>query len=171
MLNGRINSHTNSLKSRRNAARAGFTIVELLTVVVLLGTTASMSMPKIADTVKRNTVHSARDQFALAHSLARATAIRYGRTAQLRINTSTAKFWIQVDTSTNATPHYATVGSAHELSLGGVTVTSDRATLCFGAQGLPTTGGTCDAGDISIVFSRQNRADTLRTTALGKVIR
>jgi prepilin-type N-terminal cleavage/methylation domain-containing protein len=169
MFNGRNTSHTNSLKTAARARRAGFTLVELLTVVVVLGTTAGMSMPKVADSLRRNTVRSAREQFAMAHSLARATAIRYGRTAQLKVNTSTAKFWVQADTS--GTGLFATVGTVHDLSVGGVSVTSNRSTLCFGAQGLPTTGGTCDAGDISIVFSMQNRADTVRTTALGKVLR
>ena len=36
---------------------------------------------------------------AMAHSLARSTAVRYARVAELPIDAANARFWVEVDTS------------------------------------------------------------------------
>jgi len=50
-------------------------------------------------------------------------------------------------------------------------MTSSRALLCFDARGIATTVGSCEPGDAQVVFTDGTMADTVNTTALGKVLR
>ncbi len=105
----------------------------------------------------------------LAHSLARSTALQYGRVAELHIDAAYARFWVEVDT--NSTGVSDTVGPLHDLGGGQLTMTSNRSLLCFDARGMATARDACDPGDATITFSLQGRGDTVTITALGKVLR
>ena len=151
--------------------RHGFTVIEMLIVLTLIGIVAAIGGPKVGAALQRRTTASAADQFTLTHSLSRSTAIRYGRVAQLHIDAATRRFWIDVDTSANGTGQRATIAYVRDVSASGLTMTSTRALLCFDARGLPSTSGSCEPPDTKVVFSDGATADTIATTALGKVLR
>ena len=151
--------------------RHGFTMIETIIVLTLIGIVAAIGGPKISAALQRRTTASAADQFTLTHSLSRSTAIRYGRVAQLHIDSAGRRFWIDVDTSANGTGQRATIGYVRDVSASGLTMTSTRALLCFDALGLPATTGSCEPPDARVVFSDGATADTIATTALGKVLR
>lgn len=150
--------------------KRGFTLPELMIVLSLVSVIASVTGPKLADAFRQRSVGAAADQFVLAHSLARSTALRYGRVAELRIDHAAARFWVEVDSSGSGTRD--TVGLVHDVAEGGVYITSTRSVLCFDARGLATTSGpVCQPGDARVAFLRAGKAVTVRVTALGKVLR
>jgi prepilin-type N-terminal cleavage/methylation domain-containing protein len=151
--------------------RTGFTLLDIIIVMAIMAVVAAMGAPKLATALRRRTTATAADQLVTAHSLARATAVRYGRTAQLHIDAAAKKFWVDVDTSANLIGQRATIWYARDMSQTGVTISSTRSLLCFDARGIASTAGTCQAGDAQVVFTDVDRADTVTTTSLGKVLR
>jgi len=152
-------------------SRRGFTMIESIMVLGLIGIVAAIGGPKVAAALQRRTTASAADQFALTHSLSRSTAIRYARVAQLHIDAAGRRFWVDVDTSANRSGQRATIAYIRDVSTSGLSMTSSRALLCFDARGLPSTFGSCEPADAMIVFSDGAMADSIVTTALGKILR
>jgi len=151
--------------------RRGFTLLEVIIVLALLAVVAAMGAPRLSAALRRRTTQMAADQFATAHSLARATAVRYGRVAQLHIDAPSKRFWVDVDTSANAVGQRATIWYTRDLTSTGVVMQSNRSLLCFDARGLPLVLGACESGDATVSFTLLDRADTVRTAALGKILR
>jgi prepilin-type N-terminal cleavage/methylation domain-containing protein len=151
--------------------RRGFTLLELIIVLSLSSVIAAIGAPKVSAALRRRTTQSAVYQFATAHSLARATAVRYGRVAQLHIDASTRRFWIDVDTSANGAGQRATIGYMRDLTAPNLVMTSNRSLLCFDARGLPLVLGACESGDALVTFKVMDKADTVTTAALGKILR
>jgi prepilin-type N-terminal cleavage/methylation domain-containing protein len=151
--------------------RRGFTLLEVIIVLGLMAIIAAMGAPKLSAELRRRTTQTAVDQFATAHSLARATAVRYGRVAQLHIDASTRRFWVDVDTSANGVGQRATIWYMRDLTQPGLTMSSNRSLLCFDARGLPLVLGGCEAGDVTVIFTALDKADTVSTAALGKILR
>ncbi|MGD2154150.1 MAG: GspH/FimT family pseudopilin [Gemmatimonadales bacterium] len=148
----------------------GFTIIELIIVLILSGIIVAVASPTLSTAFRRTAGRAAVDEFVSTHTLARSAAVRYGRTAELHIDASNARFWVEVDTA-SAGGVKDTVGVVKYLDSMGVGVSSDRAVLCFDSRGLPTTRGSCEAADATLVFSSPGEADTVQITALGRVLR
>jgi len=151
--------------------RRGFTMIETIMVLTLVAIVAAIGAPKLTAALQRRTTASAADQFVLTHSLTRSTALRYGRVAQLHIDATLKRFWIDVDTSANGVGQRATIASVRDVSGDGLVMTSTRALLCFDAGGIASTSGSCESADVTVIFSDGATADTVATTALGKVLR
>lgn len=151
--------------------RHGFSMIEMLMVLTLMAIVAATGGPKLSAALQRRTTSSAADQFVLTHSLSRSTALRYGRVAQLHIDATARRFWIDVDTSANGIGQRATIANVRDVSGSGLAMTSTRTLLCFDARGIASTSGSCEAGDAKVIFSDGATADTVTTTILGKVLR
>jgi type IV fimbrial biogenesis protein FimT len=151
--------------------RSGFTLIEIILTLSLLAIVVAMGTPRLTEALRSRTTAAAADQFVSAHSLARATALRYGRVAQLHMNPGSRRFWVEVDTSGNGLGQRATVWYARDLAESGVVMTSDRSLLCFDARGLATPIGACEDGNVTVTFTLANHADTVRSAALGKILR
>ena len=153
------------------SVRRGFTVIDVIVTTGLLGVVTAFGAPELQDALRRRVVQSAADQFTTAHSLARATAIRYGRAAQLHIDAAARRFWVEVDTSADNVSQRATVWYERSLTDPGLQMSSDRSVLCFDARGLALDVAPCQGGDAQVVFRVIDAADTVRTTVLGKVLR
>ena len=151
--------------------RQGFTMIESIMVASIIGVVAAIGGPKIASALQRRTTASAADQFVVAHSLTRSTALRYGRIAQLHVDATGQRFWVDVDTSANGIGQRATIANIRYVNDVGLQMASDRALLCFDARGIASTAGSCESGDAKVIFSDGVMADTVSTTILGKVLR
>jgi prepilin-type N-terminal cleavage/methylation domain-containing protein len=151
--------------------RRGFTLMEAIIVMTVMAIVAAIAGPKLSAALHRRTSSSAADQFVVTHSLARATALRYGRVAQLHIDAGTRRFWVDVDTSANGIGQRATIANVRDVSGSGLVMTSTRTVLCFDSRGMAATSGSCEPGDVKLVFSDGATADTVSTTLLGKVLR
>lgn len=148
----------------------GFSFLELLVVMIILGVLAAIGVPQLARSFPQRAVRGAGDRFVSAHALTQASAIRYGRVAELHVDAANARFWIEVDTS-QAGGVRDTVGLMRDVGEGGLTVTSTRSLLCFDPRGLATAIGACEPGDATLTFSLRGQTHTVTTTALGKVLR
>ncbi len=146
----------------------GFTLIEMLIVITVMGVIVAVSLPSMVTAFRQRATRGAVDRLAMSHGLARATAVRFGRVAELHIDAANGRFWVEVDTS--GTGIRDTIGVMNDLD-GQVTMLSDRTLLCFDLRGLTTTRGACEAGDALVQFSLLGRTDTLQTTVLGKVLR
>ena len=153
------------------SSRRGVTIIELLMVLSVIGIIAATSGPKISAAMQRRTTASVADQCVVTHSLTRSTALRFGRIAQLHIDAPNKRFWVDVDTSANGIGQRATIANVRDVSGNGLVMTSNRTLLCFDARGIASTLGSCEPGDARVVFADGPTADTVNTTALGKVLR
>jgi prepilin-type N-terminal cleavage/methylation domain-containing protein len=151
--------------------RAGFTLIEGIISVAVIGILAAISGPRVTAALQSRQSSSAADQFVVVHNLTRATALRYGRIAQLHIDAPNKRFWVDVDTSANGSNQRATIANVRDVSDNGLTMTSSRALLCFDARGIPSTLGSCQPGDAQLIFTDGVTADTIVTTALGKMLR
>ncbi len=148
--------------------RDGFTLIEMLIVITVMGVLATILMPSMVTSFRQRATRGAVDRLAMTHSLARATAVRFGRVAELHIDAANGRFWVEVDTS--GTGIRDTVGLMNDVA-GQVTMSSDRSLLCFDSRGLTTTRNACESGDALVQFSMQGRTGTFQTTVLGKVLR
>ncbi len=146
----------------------GFTLIEMLIVLTIMGALLAVLMPNMVTAVRQRATSGSVDRLMIAHGLTRATAIRLGRVAELHIDAANKRFWVEVDTS--GTGVRDTVGMVNQLDAA-LTVTSTRSLLCFDARGLATARGACEAGDAIITVSTQGRTDSLQITVLGKVLR
>ncbi len=151
--------------------RRGFTLLETIMVLGIMAIVAAIGGPKLSSALQRRTTAAAADQFALTHSLSRSTALRYGRIAQLHVDAPGKRFWIDVDTSANGVGQRATIFYVRDVSAPGLTMSSTRTLLCFDPRGIPSTTGSCEPGDASVIFSEGATADTVVTTVLGKILR
>ncbi|HEY1952012.1 MAG TPA: prepilin-type N-terminal cleavage/methylation domain-containing protein [Gemmatimonadaceae bacterium] len=151
--------------------RPGFTLIEAIVVACVIGIVAATGAPKVSAALQKRTSAAAADQLVLTHSLARSTAIRFGRIAQLHIDAVGQRFWVDVDTSANGIGQRATIANIRYANDPGLSMTSNRALLCFDARGIASTLGSCESGDVQVVFKEGQTADTVSTTSLGKVLR
>ena len=153
-------------------SRRGFTLLEGIIVMSILAVLSAIGAPTLSDALRRRQTEGAADEFTAAHSLARATAVRFGRTSQLHISPSGKKIWIEVDTSATGIGQRATVWYARRLDhQAGLTMTSNRTLLCFDARGIASVAGTCEPGNAQVVFGMGEARDTVNITVLGKVLR
>jgi len=151
--------------------RRGFTMIEAIMVVSVIGVVAAIGGPRVSLVLQRRSTSSGADQFVVTHSLTRSTALRYGRVAQLHIDQPGQRYWIDVDTSANGIGQRAIVANVRYPTENGLQMTSNRALVCFDARGIASTLGSCEAGDANVIFSDGVMADTVVTTILGKVLR
>ena len=146
----------------------GFSLIEMSIVLALIGVLVGIIMPSLAASLPQRATQAAVDRLTMAHALARATAVRFGRVAELHIDAANVRFWVEVDTS--GTEIRDTVGLMNDLAEQ-VTMSSNRSLLCFDSRGLTTTRDTCESGDALVQFSKSGRTEAFQTTVLGEVLR
>jgi len=68
------------------ARRHGFSLIEMLIVMVVIGLTSLIALPKMNAAFTHSNVISAKSKLASLYSIARSTAVSSGQTAILRVN-------------------------------------------------------------------------------------
>jgi prepilin-type N-terminal cleavage/methylation domain-containing protein len=155
----------------KSHVKTGFTLLEIIVTMFIAAIVAAMGAPKLSSALRQRSVASSADQFILAHSLARSTALRYGRIAQLHIDPSTARVWVDVDTSANGSGQRGTISYIRTLNDNGVTMVSNRSIVCFDSRGTAAVGGACEAGNLSVTFQDADKSVAVSATTLGKILR
>lgn len=153
------------------ASRVGITLVELLIVIAVLAATGVIALPSIGRMRVAASVQNGKHAVVSAVSLTRATAMRYGRPAVLRIDAAGDRVWVEADTTTAGEGTTVdTLGSFYFAESLNVDLSSNRTSLCFDGRGVGTTSTTCPVAGAEIVLSRQTRVDTVVVGVLGQVI-
>jgi Tfp pilus assembly protein FimT len=138
--------------------------------LVMVGVIYAIALPAIGRTRVSASVHNARHALVSSISLARATAIRFGRTAVLRLDSEHDRVWVEVDTTMAGTGEAVTLGHfnfAEELD---VNLESNRSSLCFNGRGIGTTSTTCTQPGGVIVLALRGRAETVFVSPTGRVL-
>jgi prepilin-type N-terminal cleavage/methylation domain-containing protein len=143
--------------------RAGFSLIEMLIVVVVIGLMMLMALPRLNDAFAQNSLGSARAKVISLFSVARATASGSSRTTVLhlsgnRIYVTASPRLVAAGASTIDTVTEA-VSIATEY---GVTVTPTIDSILLDQSGLGRNGAT-------IVLSKSGRADTIVIKQYGGV--
>ena len=156
---------------RAPTPESGITSMELMAVCVVIGMLIVIIIPRIDVSLRAARRHAAASQFATAHDMARAAAVRYGRVAEFHIDAANGVYYAAVDTTLNGTGTKDTVGLVHRLPASDMTMTSTRTLVCFDRRGLASTAGSCQGGDATVTFVSGGKADTVTTSTLGRILR
>ncbi len=138
--------------------------------LVVVALVYAIAVPAIGRTRVSASVHNARHALISSISLTRATAIRFGRTATLRLDSDHDRVWVEADTTMAATGAVVALGHfdfAKELN---VDLLSNRSSLCFNSRGIGTTSATCARRGAVIVLALRGKAETIWVSPSGRVL-
>jgi len=143
----------------------GFTVLELLTVVLIIGAMLAVAIPYLSKQTGKTSARGAADAVAALHAAARMGAIQRGRTASLVIPTGTNKALVVANKVTSS--GLDTLGKVVDLAgQFGVTVTSTSDTISFSPRGIGNMSSS-----VTIIISKQGFSDTLRVSRGGRLSR
>ena len=148
--------------------RHGFTLIEMMMVVVIISLTTLMAVPRFRAAVNRSNLTSARAKVMASYSAAKAAAAASGRIATM--NVSANKVWVTATPRLKApaapSPAMDTIVLPKNLyTLYGVTVSTTNGTTVTVNQ----TGLGSLANDIRLTHG--NIADTIRINQYGRVLK
>jgi type IV fimbrial biogenesis protein FimT len=145
----------------------GFSLVEMLIAVVLIGIISLIAFPKVSNALAKNNLRSARVTMANMFSTARATAVGTNKRTWLNFTGNN----VYVTTSPRVNPVAGstldTVGTVQRLDVVyGVTLTPGAASVAYDPRGFATTGGT-----LNFVVAKSGKRDSVRVDGLGRIIK
>ncbi len=154
-------------RRQKRMKQSGFTLLELMIVISVVGLLAGITLRR-TDAWDQFATRGAADQFTSAHQKARTTAVRFGAVAELHIDASTDRFWVQIDTTASGSGIMDTIGRVVDLSENQVDLRATRSLLCFDPRGLIAAAAGCPTqGSLAIAFSRGSSSDSMSATASG----
>jgi prepilin-type N-terminal cleavage/methylation domain-containing protein len=151
--------------------RDGFTLVETLIVVVLLGLIVLIGFPKMSSAMVQNDLRAARTTVVNMVAMARAVSVQSNRRTWVKVEGSTAHVLARprvIAAGGLGLDAPDTVGSVHDLSaLYGVTVAAETAvdSIQFDPRGFGV--GFADAD--TIMLSRDGHSSMITIDGLGRV--
>lgn len=144
----------------RHRPRAGFSLIELLTVVSVLGLMMVIAAPRLADANTRRNVKGARAAVASLYAGARIRAVQARRPATLQFTDSLA--WVTMPRRTGAA--LDTIGGVQNLkALYGVSIAAS------GSISVQPTGLVNAGTPIKVTVTRQSRSDSVIISGYGKM--
>ena len=145
-------------------SRPGYTLTEMLIVVVMVGALTLIAIPKFSGLVERNKLSAAREEIAAAIATARAAAVQKGRTATLWFSGN--QMWVTVVTS-NAGATATVVPMKSFTSLYNVSVAASDSAITFDMRGFATPR-LSSTGIFRIVGT--SRRDSVCITTAGQIM-
>lgn len=156
-----------SMRKRLARSRYGFTLVEALIVVVVLGLIMVIGFPKISAAMVKSDLRSARTTVVNLVATARAASVQTSRTTWLKFEGSTAYVLVRPRLPADGNGDADTVGTVHDLSAQyGVTL-SGVDSIQFDPRGF----GAGFGDTTSVVLSRYSHSETVTLDGLGRVIK
>jgi type IV fimbrial biogenesis protein FimT len=164
----------------------GFSLLELMTAVAVLGVLLAIGVPSFTQMVRDNRVVADTNELVVALSVARSEAVRRGLPVAVCARTGPTTDVCQTGTSNDwangwlvFTDAAGTVGevSADDqilqrfdpLSTGVAMLTNNRPVVRFGASGLPPSGAVDTTFTIRHSVCSGNNLRTVKITATGRL--
>jgi prepilin-type N-terminal cleavage/methylation domain-containing protein len=147
--------------------RSGFTIHEIVVVMVIAGIAAALTMPKMLSAVPKTNVRSARYGFDALAARAHAVAVHRGCKATLNFTTGAAgRVWVTACKVSGT--GIDTVGRVERLAARyGVTMTSSQSSVQYDPRGI-----SVGYQSATVLFtSTGSSKDSAMINKLGKVVR
>ena len=144
--------------------RLGFTLVELLIVVVIASILLGVAFPRVQAAFHQRDVNGARDGVLLLGAQARARAMEQGRTVEFHFDRVAGVAWVE---QSGDTIQALDVGDQF-----GVDISSSTAHLvmCYTGRGFATEPcSTPLAEELEITFERQGHSAGLEVWQLGQM--
>jgi prepilin-type N-terminal cleavage/methylation domain-containing protein len=147
-------------------SRHGFTAIEMLIVMVLIGLLSAVALPYLRTGPSKASVNGATSAIAGYHAIARNAAISRGRVAVLVIKAAAPATVLVVLRRTGSTA-VDTVGAVENLySRFSVTLSTTSDSLIFTPRGIGIGSSTT-----TVIATRGTVADTLTISGAGRLIR
>jgi prepilin-type N-terminal cleavage/methylation domain-containing protein len=150
-----------------SGSRPGFTVVELIIVVVLIGLMAMLAGPRFLEVAQRREAANSRDAFVWYAAQARARAVESGQEVRLVLDPLERKAWLwqggtPVDSLSFMGGDFgATIESEPDMA---------EIEVCYTPRGVARLScGT--ASTVVLRFTRAGRTSSARVWALGQVER
>ncbi len=140
--------------------KPGFTIIEALVVIALLGILAAVALPRLASSTDSVSVRGSKQRVASYLAVARSAAIQRGRVARFVRTGNTIK--VMVDSASTQTTYAPVIDLGADQK---VTVTPTRDTIAFDPRGL-AFGFT---GTARIVLQRGSALDSVCIMGMGRI--
>ena len=146
-------------------SRQGYTLAEMVIVVVMVGMLSIFAIPKFSLVAESNKISAAREEITAAIATARAAAVQKGRTATLWFSGNT--MWVTVITSNSGTT--TTVVPVKSFStLYNVSVTAPASAITFDMRGfvnppLPPPKGV-------FLIAGSSKRDSVCVTRTGQIM-
>jgi len=150
--------------------RSGFTMLELMIVIVIVGVLALVGFPKIKDAIQKTNVRSARVAAGTYVATARAAAIQRGCRGVVHFSASAGTVWVTVcpRMATGGSGTIDTIGAVSMLgTLYNVTIATTHDSVQFDPRGLRLNANTTTVK----LTASSGAADSIVINQLGKVVR
>jgi len=144
--------------------RRGFTLIEVVIVLTIIGIMASVAIRAIGSSSVKGSVRSAMDALATMHAVAKQSAIQRGR--QTKLVLSSTNMNVQILARNTAGTGWDTVQTTEFDDRFNVSLRSTRDTLTFNPRGI---GGELSA--TTVILYRSTFSDTLTISAAGRLVR
>ena len=148
------------------ARRRGFTLIEMLIVLVVMGLTTLIALPRLNAAFAQSNVLSAKARLMSMYSTARATAVSNGQTAILRVN---------------GNQMYVYARPRRKLPIGANTIdtivrpvnlsTSFGVTMNSGADSVRISPNGLGLDSAVIVLTKSSSRDTVIISRYGRVLK
>jgi type II secretion system protein H len=145
--------------------RAGFSLIEMLIVVVVIGLMTLIAIPRLADAFAQNNLNNARAKIISLYSVARANAGGTSRPTVLRLSgnkiyvvSGPPKLKAGAGTLDTLTP------VENIYTLYGITASVSSDSILLDQSGLGRNGST-------IILSKSGRADTVTISQYGQILK
>lgn len=141
------------------AGRHGFTLIEMLIVVVVIGILIGLAVPRVATALARRDVFGATSSFASFYREARTAALQTRQAATIQIASGTAVITVSPGGVLD------TIGRPLNFATEfGLTPTTTATTLRIEPTGLILTGTP-----FTLVATKRGVADTVAVIGLGRI--
>jgi prepilin-type N-terminal cleavage/methylation domain-containing protein len=148
-------------------ARSGFTLVETLVCVVVLGLICLIGLPKISAAMVRSDLRSARTTVVNLVATARAASIQTGRRTWVKFDGDNAFVLARPRRATGGAGNADTIGTVQNLSAQYKVTVSGVDSLAFDPRGFGASLGDSS----SVTLSRNSHSETVMLDGLGRVVK
>lgn len=151
----------------RKRGRAGFSLVEMMFVLLIIGLMAAMGMPRMMRWFSTLGSKSAVNQVIADIQLARIQAVRQGQTVSLRIDQEGRRYRVTADSANGTVARTIKTVSLTGGNYANTYLEPTTARIAFDSRGLLRTGSYGGA----VVVRRGDVSNRLQVTGLGRVQR